>query len=244
MIELSQIRYFLAAVEHGSFRKAASGLGIQESTISRRIRDLEDQLGASLFIRHNGGVRLTVAGQRYVVHARKVLRQIGQGEKAVAAIGRAEEGRIRVGIFSSLASGFLFELLQAFDREHAGVRIEFIDGDPADHVAAIRQLRLDVAFITGTAEWLGCETDFLWSEHVFVVLPESHPFTAKSELTWPDLVRERFIVGESAPGQEIHDYLVQRLADLGHHPEIGLQYVSRDNLLPLVAVGQGLTLTS
>jgi DNA-binding transcriptional LysR family regulator len=64
MIELSQIRYFLAAVEHGSFRKAASGLGIQESTISRRIRDLEDQLGASLFIRHNGGVRLTVAGQR------------------------------------------------------------------------------------------------------------------------------------------------------------------------------------
>ena len=87
MIELSQIRYFLAAVEHGSFRKAASGLGIQESTISRRIRDMEDQLGASLFIRHNGGVRLTVAGQRYVVHARKVLRQIGQGEKAVAAIG-------------------------------------------------------------------------------------------------------------------------------------------------------------
>jgi DNA-binding transcriptional LysR family regulator len=107
----------LQTVEHGSFRKAASGLGIQESTISRRIRDMEDQLGASLFIRHNGGVRLTVAGQRYVVHARKVLRQIGQGEKAVAAIGRAEEGRIRVGIFSSLASGFLFELLQAFDRE-------------------------------------------------------------------------------------------------------------------------------
>lgn len=63
MLELRQIRYFLAAAEHGSFLKAASALEIQESAISRRIRDLEDELGASLFQRHNGGVCLTLAGQ-------------------------------------------------------------------------------------------------------------------------------------------------------------------------------------
>lgn len=241
MIELRQLGYFLAAVEHGSFRKAASSLGVQESTVSRRIRDLEDQLGASLFIRHNGGVRLTIAGQRYVPHARKALRQIGQGAQDVAAIGRSEEGRIRIGIFSSLASGFIFELLRAYDREHNNVQIEFVEGDPTDHVAAIRQLRLDVAFVTGTAEWAGCESEYLWSERVFAVLPADLPISQKDELTWHDLAGQRFIVSDAAPGQEIHDYLVQRLADLGHHPQIDLQYVSRDNLLPLVAVGRGLT---
>ncbi len=55
MIELPQLGYFLAAVEHGSFRKAAPSLGVQESTASRRIRALEGHVGASLFIRYNGG---------------------------------------------------------------------------------------------------------------------------------------------------------------------------------------------
>jgi DNA-binding transcriptional LysR family regulator len=217
---------------------------VQESTISRRIRDLENHLGASLFIRYIGGVRLTIAGQKYVQHARKALRQIGQGAKDVAAIGRSEEGRVRIGIFSSLASGFLFELLKAFDRKHTHVRIEFVDGETADHIAAVRQLRLDVAFITEAAQWSGYETDYLWSERVFVVLPTDHPCAEKDELTWQDLAGERFIVSDAAPGQKFHDYLVQRLADLGHHPEIDLQYVSRDNLLSLVAIRQGLTLTS
>lgn len=244
MIEFRQIRYFLSAAEHGSFRKAASALGIQESAVSRRIRDLEDHLGASLFQRHSGGVFLTLAGQQFLRRARKALRQIGQGAMDVAAIGRSEDGCIKVGIFSSLASGFLSDLLRAFDKAHARVRIEFIDGDPADHVAAIRQFRLDVAFITGTSEWSDCETDQLWSERVFVVLPCDHPHCGKRELNWHDLAGERFIVSDSAPGPEIHDYLVQRLADLGHHPEIHAQCVGRDNLLSLVAVGRGLTLTS
>jgi len=57
-VRLNQLRYFVAAVDYGSFRKAAAALSVQESSISRRIRDLEDELGASLFMRHAGGVRL------------------------------------------------------------------------------------------------------------------------------------------------------------------------------------------
>lgn len=244
MLELRQIRYFLAAAEHGSFRKAASALEIQESAISRRIRDLEDELGASLFQRHNGGVCLTLAGQHFVRRARKGLQQIEHGARDVAAIGRSERGHIKVGIFSSLASGFLCELLGAYGKEHASVRVEFFDGDPADHVASIRRLQLDVAFITGTAQWSDCQTEQLWSERVFAVLPSDHPLSEKPVLSWSDLAGERLIVSDGAPGSEIHDYLVQRLADLGRHPEIHTQYVGRDNLLSLVAIGRGLTVMS
>lgn len=244
MIEIRHLRYFLSANEHGSFRKAAAALGIQESAVSRRVRDLEDRLGASLFQRHNGGVSLTLAGQRFLHYARKALRHIERGAKDVATIGRSENGWIKIGIFSSIASGFLPCLLRAYDKGHAQVRIELIDGDPADHVSAIRQLRLDVAFITGTSEWADCQTEQLWSERVFAVLPNDHPLCRKQELDWCDLARERFMVSDAAPGPEIHDYLVRRLADLGHHPEIHAQRVGRDNLLSLVAVGRGLTLTS
>ena len=243
-IRLRQLRHFLAAADHGSFRKAAIALDINESSVSRQIRDLEDELGASLFIRHSGGVRLTVAGQEFLRSARHALRQIDIGVTKVAAVGRADQGLLKVGIFSSLASGFLFNLLRRFGTRHPTVQVDLIDGNPSEHVAAVRQLDLDIAFITGTAPWDGCETEHLWCERVFVVLPAGHPLAAKAELEWPDLTGERFIVSDVAPGQEIHDYLVAHLAGLGHHPDIHSQHVGRDNILSLVAVGRGLTLTT
>lgn len=241
MLELRQIRYFLAAAEYGSFRKAALALGIQESAISRRVRDLEDELGASLFHRHNGGVCLTVAGQRFVSHARKGLQQIDYGAGDVAAIGRSERGHLKVGIHSSLASGFLSDLLGAYGKGHEGVQVEVVDGDPADHVASIRRLQLDVAFIGGNTRWPDCETEQLWSERLFAVLPSDHALSEKAELGWRDLAGERFIVSNGAPGPTIRDRLLRRFADLGCRPEIHTQYVGRDSLLSLVGIGRGLT---
>ena len=81
------LRYFVAASEHGSFRKASVALGVQESTISRRVRDMEDGLGSALFHRHSGGVCLTVAGQRLLSKAQKVLRYINEGAEIVDASG-------------------------------------------------------------------------------------------------------------------------------------------------------------
>lgn len=243
-IELRHLRYFIAAAEHGSFRKAGSSLGLSQSAISRCIADLEDRMGASLFHRHAWGVSSTFAGQRFLHRARQAIKTIDEGAHEVAAAGRSEQGRVRIGIYSSIASGFLTKLLASYGRSHKDVRIELIDGDPAEHVAAIRQFRLDVAFLTGAREWPGCDWTPLWSERVFVVLPDLHPLAALDEVMWGDLADEPFIVSEAAPGQEIHDHLVRELADLGRHPEIQVQSVGRDNLLPLVAIGQGLTLVS
>lgn len=243
-VELRHLRYFVAVVEHGSFRKAGAAVGRSQAAISRSIAKLEDEIGASLFHRHTWGVSQTYAGQRFLVHARRVIRTVGEGAREVASAGRSEKGRVRIGIYSSIASGFLAELLEVYGRRHSAVRIEVADGNPAEHVAAIRQLNLDVAFITGTRDWPDCERVLLWSERVFVVLPDHHALANREEVVWRDLADKSFIVSETAPGQEIYDHLVRRLADLGRHPEIQVQYVGRDNLVPLVALGRGLTLVS
>ena len=157
---------------------------------------------------------MTLAGQRFLGRARGALRQLNDGTREVATVGRGDEGRIRLGLLSSLASGFLHELLSAYDKRHPVVQIELINGNPAEHIAAIRQLRLDVAFITGLTQWPDCEAHHLWSERVFAVLPIGHPLSHRERIDWHDLACERFIVSDSAPGSEIHDYLVQRLSDL------------------------------
>lgn len=167
-MELRHLRYVLAAAEAGSFRAAARDLDIRESAISRRIRDLEDEIGAALFVRSHQGVKLTYAGQRFVCRARIALDQIGHAAKDVGAIGRAEDGVVRIGIFSSMASGFLAELFQAYDAGHAGVRLDFVEGVPSDHIAVVRQHRLDVAFVTGESALTDCDVVQLWTERVFV----------------------------------------------------------------------------
>lgn len=243
-IELRHLYYFVAAAEHGSFRKAGTALGVRQSAISRRIRDLEDQIGVSLFLRHSGGVSLTYAGERFLRRTRQSLRAIHESTTNAKIVGRGEEGVIRIGINSSLASGFLSDLMRAYFKIYIGVQVDLIDGDPAEHISAIRQFRLDVAFIIGTSTWTDCETLPLWSERIFVVLPNEHRLVAKDKLDWADLAGENFIVSNVAPGPDVHDYLVRQLSDLGHHPDIQSQCVGRDNLIPLVALGRGLTLTS
>lgn len=243
-IELRHLKTFVVAAEHGSFRKAAVVVGISQSALSRRIANLEDQMGASLFYRHTWGISLTYAGRRFLGRARQIIKNVAQGADEISAIGRSEDGHLRLGIFSSVASGFLFELLHTYHRRHPKVQVELVDGSPADHVASIRQLALDVAFLTGSRRWPDCDTEHLWSERVFVVLPQGHSLAEFDNLEWGQLLEEPFIVNDVGPGEEIQDYLVQRLAGLGHHPEIRVQSVGRDNLLPLVAVGRGLTVVS
>lgn len=243
-IELRHLRYFVAAAEHGSFRKAGTALERSPAAVSRCIADLEDGIGASLFHRKTSGVSLTYAGERFLRRARKAIRVISEGASDVCSVGRSEKGRVRIGIYSSIASGFLADLLRAYGGRHGRVRVELIDGNPDEHVAAIRQLSLDVAFIAGTRDRPNCERTPLWSERIFAVLPDKHRLAARSSLTWQDLTMEPFVVTEAAPGQEIHDHLVRELAELGLHPEIQVHAVSRDNLLSLVAIGQELTLVS
>lgn len=243
-IELRHLRYFVAAVEHGSFRQAGAALGVQQSALSRRIRDLEFYLGAALFHRHAGGVSLTFAGQRFLRRARQVLRSVGDGMRDIGAIAHSENGRVKIGIYSSIASGFLSELLRKYSDLYPKVQIDLINDNPAEHIAAIRQFRIDTAFVTGERPWRGCEMIPLWSERVFAVLPQDHLLAEQAEVQWQQLVEERFIINEAAPGQEIHDYLIQNLAAFGHHPIIRVQHIGRDNLLPLVALNKEITVVS
>lgn len=241
---LRSLRYVVAAAERQSFRQAAIELGVWESTISRGIRDLEDEIGVALFIRHPGGVTLTNAGSKFLNHARTVIGRIEYALKDAGAAGRGEIGIIRIGIFSSLASGFLTELLHAYQTENPHVHLDFVEGGPADHVSAVQNHRMDVAFLTGDPAAYGCETTHLWEERVFAALPQDHALVQREEIGWADLRDEHFLVSQADSGPEIHDYLVKHLADLGQHPSVERYRVGRDNLMQLVALGRGLSLTS
>ncbi|RUX03630.1 LysR family transcriptional regulator [Mesorhizobium sp. M8A.F.Ca.ET.208.01.1.1] len=242
--ELRHLRYVLAAAEQRSFRRAARSLSVEPSTISRRIRDLEDDIGAALFIRAHDGVSLTVAGERFIRRARKALNQLTHATLDASAIGRGQAGIIRIGLTSSIASGFIAKLLDAYGVTHAEVQIEYVEGQASQHVPAIQQHQLDVAFLTGTPAAEDCDVLHLWNERIFVAMSGRHELAGKDGIAWSDLRDREFIVSEAQSGQEIHDCLVKHLAELGHSPSVQKHAVYRDTLMQIVAGGSSLTLTS
>lgn len=243
-VELRNVRYVLEAAERGSFRAAARALGIEQSAVSRRIRDLEDELGVSLFIRDRSGVRLTNAGRRFASRARRAITHLKFATDDAGRCGRGEIGLVRVGIFSSLAGGFLAELLRIFAERDPGVRIDIVEGSRANHISCIQRLQLDIAFLTGALSAEGCDSLPLWTERVVVVVPNTDSLANASEVHWSDLRDRRFVVSENDPGAEIHDYLVKHLSEISHSPIVERHDVGRDNLMHLVAFGKGLTLVS
>jgi DNA-binding transcriptional LysR family regulator len=243
-IELRHLRYFIAAADHGSFHRASNALGIRESAVSRRIRDLESRVGASLFIRDSGGVRLTYAGEQFVAQARKAINQLADAIKDVGLIGRGEAGVVRIGIFSSLASGFLAELVQIHETNHGSVRLEFFEGGASDHVPAIRRRHLDIAFLTRHPAADDFDVAHLWDERVFVAFAEGDELAVKEVVAWEDVRDRAFVVSEAQPGPELYDYLIKHIAHLGVSANIERHSVYRDTLMQIVAGGRKLTLTS
>lgn len=243
-MELKDLNYFISVAEAYGFRRAAEHLGIEQSALSRRVKGLEDKLGVSLFERHRGGVRLTVAGRRFLEDIRIVLSHLEAALRTARAAGYAGEGTLKIGVVASISSSFLNTLIRAYRAEHPTVSMEIVEGEPRGHIADLVGRVLDIAFLTGTPQPQACDAEQLWHEPILAAMSVDDPRAGSGILHLSDMVDDQFIVSRSAPGPEIHDYIVQRLATLGFSPRIDHHRVSREGLMAMVGLGFGVTLIS
>jgi DNA-binding transcriptional LysR family regulator len=243
-IDLVSITQALVVAECLSFHRAAKVLGKEPSTVARRVRALEDVLGVSLFERTSAGVRPTTAGARFFEQARVVLRQLDDAVQAAGAAGRGVIGHVKIGILSSMAAGFLREVIRAYRARHAKVDMHILEGASREQIALVRESRLDVAFVLGAHDLPNCEVAQLWTEQIFVALPQGHALCDCDEIRWESLRNEKVILCQSELGGAIHDRLITRLAQLGYSPWIERIDVGREALMNLVALGLGVSFTS
>ena len=202
---------------------------------------LEDELGVSLFERHRGGVRLTGAGRRFLADTRVALSHIDAAVRTASSAGHAGEGMVKIGVVSSISSSYPNRLIRSFMAAHPGVALDIVEASPGEHVAAILQRELDIAFVTGTPHPPGCDSQVLWTEPVLIAFPDGDPRVQNAIVELPNLADDHFIVSRSAPGPQVHDFLVQRLSSLGFRAHINHHRVGREALMSMVGLGFGLT---
>ena len=122
-MELSEIEAFVSISRSGGFTRAAGILHLSQPAISRRIELLERELGAPLFERLPGGIRLTQAGESFLPYAQQVLAAIEDGKAAVHALEEEELGTLTLALVGTLASTQLTSHLQAFHDASPRVRL-------------------------------------------------------------------------------------------------------------------------
>ncbi|UNB81918.1 LysR family transcriptional regulator [Klebsiella pneumoniae] len=183
----------LAVAEYLNFRHAANALGVAQSSVSARVKALEEDLGILLFERHARGVRLTEAGRHFVERIAVGIDQLDHAVKTAGMAAAGESGRLRIGIHALIPHSFLAKLIGQYRKDYPDVEVEIAEGPAREAVVQLRAGRLDVAFVAGTPQPPDCHSRRTWTEPLLAVLPERHPLAKRSAVTWPDLAGETFL---------------------------------------------------
>lgn len=231
-----------AVAEYLNFRHAANALGVSLSSVSARVKTLEEDLGILLFERHARGVRLTQAGRHFVELVAAGLDQLDYAVKAAGMAASGECGRLRIGVHALIPGSFLGELIERYREDHSCIEVEIAEGTARDAVMQLRADRLDIAFVAGTPELPDCHTRQIWTELLLAALPERHPLAGQSAVTWADLAAETFLVRHGGTGPQVHNHIVLRLAGRWSAPSILRFDVERGTLLSMVGQGFGITI--
>jgi DNA-binding transcriptional LysR family regulator len=196
-MEIRQLRAFIAIAELGTFTAGAQRVHVTQAAISMQIRQLENELGARLFVRAPRRVMLTEAGEQLLQRARQILRDHDAAVDEIAELAGAERGRLRVGSASAMVTtDVLPKLLKELRKQHGGAEITVGSGTSEALVQQILAGELDMAFVSLPVEARGISTERLSQDQLVAVASPRHRFAKQRTISAYTLAGERLILGE------------------------------------------------
>jgi len=234
MIDRYLLRYFLAVIDQGNFSKAAASCHVSQPTLSVGIAKLETLLGRALFHRTNRRVELTEAGARFAVHARRIEGEFTLAEREVQEA--ADTTELRLGILQSLPTDWI-ESYAARLRDHAGERVEFIEGRERDLTELLGRGRIDVA-LTILRDDRRFAGEKLFSEGYALAMAADHPLAGRKEIAGEELAGEMMLVRQHC---ELLSDTSRYFTARGVRPFFPARTASDDRALALVRAGLGIT---
>lgn len=188
---LRHIRYLIAVAEHGNFTRAAGALHVSQPTLSLQIRQLEEQLGAQLLDRSGRVVRVTDAGAAYVEHARRALRELEAGARAIDDEHGMARGSLRLATTPTFTAYLTGPLVAAYHARYPGITLHLREMplDVIEAALAGDEVDLGIAFTRIRSAELECQPLFI--EQLSVVVGQEHPCAKRRKpLTPADLARQ------------------------------------------------------
>jgi len=247
-MELTQLKYFVAVAEELHFSRAAARLHITQQPLSRRIQELEREVGARLFERTTRRVELTKAGKLLLGEIQSALDHLGRGVEAARRNEAGEVGQLALGYNIGSMYNVLPQSLRTFQQRFPGIWLDLCE--EADSEILENQLlerTIDACFIArhpGLARPSEMDTLVLFRDPVCVVLPNGHPLSKRPSVPWRKLAGERFVTRARHAGARIHEFHMSLCNSAGFRPVVAQTTTSEPASMTLVAAGAGVALTS
>lgn len=240
-IDLKLLRYFLAVAEELHFGRAAARLNMSQPPLSIHIKDLEQQLGTLLFVRHSRSVALTHAGRILMEESRRLLSSAHQALARVEQIGRGDAGRVELGVIGTAMWGKMRPVMRRFLKEHPNVEVLFRENMPAMQMAMLERRELDAGiWRMATAPSPGFTSLRLHESSFLVAVPEEHPLAARKAIPLAALRNEYFV---TMPSIHTDWTFLQRVCQsAGFSPMIIREVMEPQTVLAMVSMGIGITL--
>lgn len=188
-MELRHLRYFIALAGSLNFTRAAERLHVTQSTLSHQIKQLEDELGTPLFDRIGKRVALTEAGDEFLHHATKALREIDLGLGALRKDAPDTTGELRIGATHTFNLGFIPDCIASFHERHPQVRV-LVEELPAEQIAArLQQGTLDLGIAYRPSAPGPLQFEPLYNEEMVLVVAQGHPLSRRKRVRMVELHR-------------------------------------------------------
>jgi len=241
---LAQLRAFLIALEEGSLNRAALRLRISQSTLSRQMQVLENEIGGALLERTTAGIRPTDAGYALATSLPRVLADYDAAIEEARRLARGQRDLIRLGYLGSAAQMFLDPALSALRRAHPEVKVKLLDLSPGEQIVALRKGEIDLALIGQEGALLSSEFYIrkLTTLGVVAVMPADHPLASRKRISLQELHGERFISSpeEDLPGRD--RWIIQLCRRAGFRPNFVQKAGSVSNMFTLIGSEGAVTL--
>ncbi|CAN5398790.1 LysR family transcriptional regulator [soil metagenome] len=201
-MELRQIRFFIRLAETLHFGRAAEKEYVAQSVISLQISKLETELGAKLLDRSSHRVRLTEAGEAFLVRAREITATVALGAQEARAAAAPGIRSFRVGIFGEGAGPVTHHILRAFTTQHPKVDLHYVELSMVNQIESLIDGDVDIALIRLPISDQRVRVDPLLEEPRVAGVPVDHPLASATDLSIDDLLDLPFAVAaEGAPAE-------------------------------------------
>lgn len=241
-MELRHLRCFLIVAEELHFARAAERLHIDQSPLSRTIKELEEELGVRLFIRTTRSTQLTRAGRQLLEHVPRIFTALDQARDGVKSATNGFLGQLRIALSDGVTPTRLSTLLARCREEDPEVEMRLFEVPLGLQIKGLHEDLYDVGFSMAEDGGDGILVTPAWEDELMVAVPARHPVLAFKQVPLKEVLRYPLALGDPAVCEGHARQIDRFLRKLDQEPLIAQRVATFDVMMTLVSAGLALGL--
>ncbi|WP_409343554.1 LysR substrate-binding domain-containing protein [Paenibacillus sp. MBLB4367] len=239
-MDIRHLQYFVEVARHRSFTKAAQSLYVTQPTISKMIRNLEEEMGIVLFERIGKQVALTDAGSMLLPEAQAMVASFGQMTSHMDDLTGFRKGRIRIGLPPMVGASFFPSVLGQFRSRYPGIALQLYEYGAKKVEADVESGELDIGVVLLPTHEDIFDYYPIAKQKLMLVVHPSHPLAERQQASLRELKDEPFLL--FSEDFALHDRIIAECERSGYEPNVLYKSSQWDFIGEMAAVGLGIAL--